>query len=101
MNEMGSSDGSDLAAAKVARLKRELVDARRPLKKIASEMEFAAKQLRFEPATLELDRFAWLLPDQIEVEIARIRSSESALARTQEEAGELDLDDDQNPGADQ
>jgi hypothetical protein len=98
---MGSSDASDLAAAKVARLKRELGDARRPLKKIASEMEFAAKQLRFEPATLELARFAWLLPDQIEAEIAKIRSSESALARAREEAGKLGMFDDQNPAADQ
>jgi hypothetical protein len=97
MNEMGNSEASDLAAAKVARLKRELADARRPLKKIASEMEFAAKQLRFEPATLELDTFAWLLPDQIKIEIGKIQSSESVLAQAREEARKLGLDDDQNP----
>ncbi len=94
---MGNSEASDLAAAKVARLKRELADARRPLKKIASEMEFAAKQLRFEPATLELDTFAWLLPDQIKIEIGKIQSSESVLAQAREEARKLGLDDDQNP----
>jgi hypothetical protein len=91
-----SSPKTDIAAAKVARLKRELVDARRPLKKIASEMEFAAKQLRFEPGSMELDTFAWLLHDQIEIEIAKIRSSESALAQALEEARKLGLDDDQN-----